>query len=413
MLRVSFFLSVCLHLVLLGVASVIIAQRATPELPVEKRFRVNLQENVVTTAGLSSAAGPSAGGSSFGPPDGDTRLKHSERSLPPSPEFSPEATKRGEFPSELSLPASQAFSMPQSPLQKTQRVKPEEIQPRIPIMPPPLLKKQSPNVQTTQTLTPTMPEFVAQARDFPTPIPTKRKPIPAKSTPIPGKPTPISAKPTPIPANPAPVLAKSTPIPTDLTSISAESTRIPAGISETREQPQPVETPGISTSTASIPPGTAPRVAGSESSSQSDVTASVRRGSPTTGTTPGTSSNSEGAMGDAGNEPGPQGNNRPKTPREKTLLNQYLQEVAAKIKAVKQYPRNARAEGWEGTVVIKLRILPSGKVETVEFAEKSPYESLNEAAFQTIQQAQPFPPFSRGLTLQSITVNIPIKFTLN
>ena len=413
MLRVSFFLSVCLHLVLLGVASVIIAQRAMPELPVEKRFRVNLQENVDTTAGLSSAADPSAGGSSFGPPDGDTRLKHSERSLPPSREFSPEATKRGEFPSELSLPPSQAFSLPQSPLQKTQRVKPEEIQPRIPTTLPPLLKKQSPNVQTTQTLAPTMPEFVAQARDFPTPIPTKRKPIPAKSTPIPGKPTPILAKPTPIPAHPAPLLAKSTPIPTDLTSISAESTRIPAGISETREQPQPVETQDISTLTAINSPGILPSVARSGSSSQSDVTPSAQHGSPTTGTTPGSSSNFEGTGGNTGNGPGSQGNDRLKTPREKTLLNQYLQEVAAKIKAVQQYPRNAREEGWEGTVVIKLQILLTGKVEKVALIEKSQYEILNEAALQAINKAQPFPKFYRGLTLQSITVNVPIQFTLN
>jgi protein TonB len=80
---------------------------------------------------------------------------------------------------------------------------------------------------------------------------------------------------------------------------------------------------------------------------------------------------------------------------------------------VKQYPRNAREEGWEGSVVIKLQILPTGKVERMELAEKSQYEILNEAALQAINKAQPFPKFYRGLTLQSITVNVPIQFTLN
>ena len=32
---------------------------------------------------------------------------------------------------------------------------------------------------------------------------------------------------------------------------------------------------------------------------------------------------------------------------------------------------------------------------------------------QAINKAQPFPKFYRGLTLQSITVNVPIQFTLN
>jgi protein TonB len=313
MLRLSFFLSACLHIVLLGVVSVIVSQHPTHELQTEKRFRINLQKNVVTTAAASSSV------TSSGQPESETRLKRSARLLPPS----------------------QEFSRTQSPLQKAQQRKPVKIQPLVP-MPSQVLRKPSPNIQTTRMMTPKIQEFVAKARDFPTPMPAK--------------PTPVQAKPTPILTVP---------------------NRVSASLPETKAQLQPVETPDISTPSAIIPPASSPQV----------------------GFAP---TNYKDTGGDTVKEPEPQ----------KTLLNRYLQEVTAKINAVKQYPRRARKEGWEGTVVIKLQILPTGKVETMVLAEKSPYEILNEAALQAITKAQPFPKFYRGLTLRAITVNVPIQFTL-
>jgi protein TonB len=156
------------------------------------------------------------------------------------------------------------------------------------------------------------------------------------------------------------------------TSVPTAPDHVSASLPEPKEQPPPVEMPGSTTATTVVP------------------------SSPSL----------------PGNESGVQEIDRSTTQREKTLLNRYLQEVAAKIHAVKQYPRNARKEGWEGTVVIKLHILPTGKVEKIELAEKSQYDVLNEAALQAITKAQPFPKFYRGLTLQSMIVKVPIQFTL-
>jgi protein TonB len=93
-------------------------------------------------------------------------------------------------------------------------------------------------------------------------------------------------------------------------------------------------------------------------------------------------------------------------------LKHYLKEIVTKIHAVKKYPRNARRKGWEGTVVIKLHILPTGNFERAEIVQASRYESLDKAALQAIQKAQPFPEFPEEISVPSLVVNIPIQFSL-
>jgi protein TonB len=246
---------------------------------------------------------------------------------------------------------SQDFPVSSSTLRPGERATIAQMKPFVP-MQSRVIEKHSPAIRPVQPIIPKTQEFIAKAHDFPTPIP---------------------AKPTPVPTAP---------------------NHVSASLPESKEQPQPVEMPGSTTATTVVP--SSPSL----------------QGSSTTGTTTGYSSNSRGVEGDTGNESGVQEIDRSTTQREKTLLNRYLQEVAAKIHAVKQYPRKARKEGWEGTVVIKLHILPTGKVEKIELAEKSQYDVLNEAALQAITKAQPFPKFYHGLSMQSMTLKVPIQFTL-
>ena len=389
MFRISFFCSLCLHLVLLCVSSTLVAQWATPAAPQEKRFRVELQALAPTTAGVAAT------GSTAGRSPGEPRRNAVERLSPPSPGDFPEIARKEAFTAERLRPLSPEFTLPPANLQKMQRIEPAPLSSLAP--PLPNVAKSAPNLQTVQPVTPAMQEFTAKARDFPTPLPKK-------STPMLTQPQSVSAKAMPLPANPPPV---ATPPP-----VVAPSNQVAAGIPETRAQPESVATPGNVTTTTQTPRDASTFVADAHSAAAlpADVRPSSRPGTP--GATPGVSANVPGAGGDPGNAPDAQAQAHPSTPREKTLLNQYLQEIAAKIAAVRQYPKNARTEGWEGTVLLKLRIVASGQVEKVELIAKSKYESLNEAALQAIRKAQPFPPFSRGLTLQAITVNIPIRFTL-
>jgi protein TonB len=214
------------------------------------------------------------------------------------------------------------------------------------------------------------------AREFPTPIPT---PAP---TPVPTK------QPTPIP----------TPVPT----------KIP----ETKKSIQPIKTPDIPTPTATIPPVSSPTVvAGSTASPESDFTpVSLPRSAETTIAKP--LSKSKNAEPNSIEKTEPKDAGGAEEQQQKELLKKYLQEVATKIHAVKRYPRQARRKGWEGTVVIKLSILPTGDVEQALLVKSSQHKALDEAAFQAIAKAQPFPRFSEKLTLSLLTVKIPIQFVL-
>jgi len=314
---------VCLHIALLGVASLILSQDLRNESPIEKKFRVGLRKNTAAKA-VSS-------------------YRQADKSFKPS---------------EQKLPQTREFPQQHSRLQKTQKVKMLAMRPSFPD-PIRVLKKRPLDVHYVQNVTPRDQEFVAVAHEFPTPIPTP-KPTPAP-TPLPNS---IPEKPTPIP------------------------TKIP----EPKEQIQPVKMPVVSSPTATASP-VSPLPAIAQSTSVHN------QNQEKTGVT-------------TVKEPESKEAKRSTTQQEKTLLKQYLQEVAAKINAVKKYPRNARRKGWEGTVVIKLSILPTGKVEKVVIANKSQYNALNKAALQAIEKAQPFPEFYQGLTSQSIIVNVPIQFTL-
>jgi TonB family protein len=305
MLRLSLFLSVWVHILILGIASMLISQQAaTHESYVEKRFRIDLRKHLAAKTVAPSNR-----------PD-ETPFKQPEQQFPRLYQDLP------------LLPPT---------LQKTDQLKVAQMKPFVPAHSR-VLKKPSPNFRSFQPITPKSQEFVVMAREFPTPIPTQ--------------------KPTSGPApQPTPVMPFTSSTESNLTST-------------------PSQTPIATTA--------------------GEASQDVKK----------TEINTTGELE-------PQDGDRRATQQEEALLNQYLQDVAAKINAVKRYPRNARKKGWVGTVVIKLLILPTGEVETVVLTEKSQYEILNEAALQAITKAQPFPRFYQGLTLQSITINVPIQFTLN
>ncbi len=340
MLRFYLFFSIFLHILLLGIVSIIISQSPVDISWSEKRFRVDVQKR--------AAAKP----------------------LSPSkqPDTSPiKQRKRQPL-------RSQEILAPPPTLQKVQQETFVNIPPPVPGSPR-ILKKLSPNDQSTKNMTSPIRESVAAARAFPTLIPTiAPTPIPTTiPTPIPtAAPTPIpTAVPTPIPT------AVPTPIPTVApTPVPTQPAAIPTKIQEPPQQTQTVRKPRIPRPTATTPPLSTPVPAAGS------ITSPESKSSPLP------------------------------SQEEKTFLKQYLQEVAAKINAVKHYPRRARKKGWEGTVVIALHILPTGRVEKVVLATGSRYDTLNKAALQAIEKAQPFPKFSQGVSLKSISVKVPIQFTL-
>lgn len=87
------------------------------------------------------------------------------------------------------------------------------------------------------------------------------------------------------------------------------------------------------------------------------------------------------------------------------VLPQYLRNPAP------VYPRLARERGEEGTVVLDVEVLPSGRCGTLRVLESSGHALLDEAAARAVRQWQ-FKPAARWGRAIAVWVEIPVTFRL-
>lgn len=77
-----------------------------------------------------------------------------------------------------------------------------------------------------------------------------------------------------------------------------------------------------------------------------------------------------------------------------------------------QYPEAARRRGDTGTVLVRILVGTSGRVESVRVEQSSGSRLLDQAALRAVNRAS-FHPYEESGTVQSVYVLIPIAFTLN
>lgn len=75
------------------------------------------------------------------------------------------------------------------------------------------------------------------------------------------------------------------------------------------------------------------------------------------------------------------------------------------------YPQEARNKGYQGTVRLKVEVLPNGRVGEIELKESSGYEVLDQSALDTVKKWR-FIPAMKGKTPISSWVIVPITFHL-
>ncbi len=76
-----------------------------------------------------------------------------------------------------------------------------------------------------------------------------------------------------------------------------------------------------------------------------------------------------------------------------------------------EYPRLAKREEWEGTVVLRAQILPSGRVGAVSVQKSSGHSVLDDAAMSAAK-AWSFQPATQGGQPVAGTVTFPVQFKL-
>jgi protein TonB len=73
------------------------------------------------------------------------------------------------------------------------------------------------------------------------------------------------------------------------------------------------------------------------------------------------------------------------------------------------YPTLAARQGWQGTVLLRVRVLQSGSVESVEVVRSSGKKVLDDAAIHTVERWV-FAPSTRGTTPVDGFATVPIEF---
>ena len=76
------------------------------------------------------------------------------------------------------------------------------------------------------------------------------------------------------------------------------------------------------------------------------------------------------------------------------------------------YPTLAVRQGWQGTVLLRVRVLQSGTVESVEVVKSSGKKVLDDAAIHTVERWV-FAPSTRGSTPVDGFATVPIEFKLD
>ncbi|KAE8759242.1 TonB family protein [Paraburkholderia madseniana] len=75
------------------------------------------------------------------------------------------------------------------------------------------------------------------------------------------------------------------------------------------------------------------------------------------------------------------------------------------------YPGVAQQRGWQGTVMLKVHVLASGRPDHVGLASSSGHESLDDAALEAVTNWR-FAPARRGAQPVDGWVQVPIEFKL-
>ena len=93
-------------------------------------------------------------------------------------------------------------------------------------------------------------------------------------------------------------------------------------------------------------------------------------------------------------------------------LRQFLALIRKKIESRKKYPMSARNAGIEGRSEVKITILRDGQLEKVEIIDSSGSEILDNAALESVREANPFPPIPSNLRRDKIEMSIYLTFKI-
>ena len=98
-------------------------------------------------------------------------------------------------------------------------------------------------------------------------------------------------------------------------------------------------------------------------------------------------------------------------PDNRDTLNSLRAAVFSALQARFTYPRRARVRGWEGTVIVSLRIMPDGHLSKIQLADSSGVPLLDRAALRSLAGIS-MPQIVAWLDGREIDMLIPVEYRL-
>lgn len=93
-------------------------------------------------------------------------------------------------------------------------------------------------------------------------------------------------------------------------------------------------------------------------------------------------------------------------------LGEYGNLLGRAIAKHKQYPRIAQMRGWQGEVLLDLKLDGHGKVLSASVRESSGYDALDKQALEMVRKASPFPAPPEALRNRTFNITVPVSFKL-
>ena len=95
-----------------------------------------------------------------------------------------------------------------------------------------------------------------------------------------------------------------------------------------------------------------------------------------------------------------------------TFRNDYFEALHARVISARDYPRRARLDGVEGTVVLGIQIDRNGQIQSSQVRESSGSRALDRHAARIAKRAAPFGPVPSHFQEADLRFELPVQFSL-
>ncbi|MEO5707906.1 MAG: energy transducer TonB [Alteraurantiacibacter sp.] len=99
-------------------------------------------------------------------------------------------------------------------------------------------------------------------------------------------------------------------------------------------------------------------------------------------------------------------------PRARQQEADYFSLVNAHLARNKRYPREARQARQQGVVTVRFTVARDGTINNASIRSSSGHDLLDQATLDLLQRVSPLPRFPRSMTRDSVTLTLPIEYSL-